>query len=47
MTEQLLLEAQGEDAMVALGHHLGAVMQAKDSGLVVFLQGNLGMGKPP
>ena len=45
MTEQLLLEAQGEDAMVALGQQLGAVMQVKDSGLVVFLQGNLGMGK--
>ncbi|HCH23035.1 MAG TPA: tRNA (adenosine(37)-N6)-threonylcarbamoyltransferase complex ATPase subunit type 1 TsaE [Oceanospirillaceae bacterium] len=45
MNKQQLLEAQGEDAMVALGQQLGAAAEHAACGLVVFLQGNLGMGK--
>ncbi|PLW68389.1 tRNA (adenosine(37)-N6)-threonylcarbamoyltransferase complex ATPase subunit type 1 TsaE [Pseudohalioglobus lutimaris] len=39
---QLLLEAHGEDAMVACGVRLGRALQP---GVVVHLQGDLGMGK--
>jgi len=45
MTKQLRLEAKGEDAMVALGQQLGSAADTVSCGLVVFLQGNLGMGK--
>jgi tRNA threonylcarbamoyladenosine biosynthesis protein TsaE len=45
MNKQLLLEAKGEDAMVALGQQLGAAAMHVTGGLMVFLQGNLGMGK--
>lgn len=43
MSEQgLFFSAPDEDAMVALGERLGASMEP---GMVVFLQGDLGMGK--
>jgi tRNA threonylcarbamoyladenosine biosynthesis protein TsaE len=40
--ESLLLEAADEEAMVALGARLGNALQA---GMVIHLQGGLGMGK--
>jgi len=39
---ELILEASDEDAMVARGAQLAA---AADPGLIVFLEGDLGMGK--
>ncbi len=45
MSTDLLITAQGEEAMVNLGRQLGASAVAQDAGLVIFLQGNLGMGK--
>jgi tRNA threonylcarbamoyladenosine biosynthesis protein TsaE len=43
MSEQcLLLEADGEDAMVARGIALGSALHP---GVIIYLQGDLGMGK--
>ena len=45
MTQEHQIQAHGEDAMVALGMQFGQVLAQADGGCVVFLQGNLGMGK--
>ena len=45
MSQEYQLQAQGEDAMVALGMQFGQVLSASAQGATVFLQGDLGMGK--
>ena len=45
MTQEHQIQAHGEDAMVALGMQFGQILAQADDGCVVFLQGNLGMGK--
>jgi tRNA threonylcarbamoyladenosine biosynthesis protein TsaE len=45
MTQEYQIQAHGEDAMVALGKQFGQALAQPQHGCVVFLQGNLGMGK--
>ena len=45
MSNVVLIKARGEEAMVNLGRQFGAAAAEQGAGLVVFLQGNLGMGK--
>ena len=45
MSLEYQLQAHGEDAMVALGMRFGQVLSATAQGAIVFLQGDLGMGK--
>ena len=45
MTQEYQIQAHGEDAMVALGMQFGKALAMVDAGCVVYLQGDLGMGK--
>jgi len=45
MHQEYQLQAHGEDAMVALGMQFGCALGAVGRGAVVFLHGDLGMGK--
>lgn len=45
MSNEYQIEAIGEHAMVALGMQFGDALDACGQGSVVFLQGDLGMGK--